>query len=100
MRFVTAVDQKTWKKTEDRLAAHALARTLDVAKDSGQDISAEAWAEVALRELAALWHTDRYPADGDVADFLRESAMSQSGMPRGLWLEAREFRKLVGKPKC
>ena len=100
VRFVTAVDSKTWKKTEARDAAHAHARTLDVAKDSGQDISSEAWAEVALRELAALWHTDRYPADGDVADFLRESAMSQSGMPRGLLMEAREFRKLVGKPKC
>ena len=30
------------------------------------------------------------------ADYLRETSMSTWGVPKGLWLEAKEYRKLTG----
>ena len=95
VRFETSVATRTWKKVEAKAMAFALARALDVANESGLDLAEEPWAEVQLRELAALWFADRNPNDTETADFLRESSMASFGVPRGLWLEAREFRKLV-----
>jgi len=95
VRFESAVAQRTWKKAETKASAFALARSLDVATDSGLILTEEPWAEVTLRELAALWFADRHPGETETADFLRESSMASFGVPRGLWLEAREFRKLT-----
>ena len=94
IRFETGIGNKTWKKSDNKRAAQALGRALDVAVDSGQDVAVEAWAEVQLRELAALWYADR-TSDIDTADYLRETADSTFGVPRALWLEAKEFRKLT-----
>ena len=95
VRFETAVMSRSWKKGESKGVALALARSLDVGKDSGLDLRTEPMVEVTLRELAALWYADRHPADAETADYLRESSMSQFGIPRALWQEAKEYRKLA-----
>ena len=95
VRFETAVANRSWKDGKTMRTAFALARAFDVAKESGLDLATEPWAEIQLRELAAMWYADRHPTDLETAEFLRESPMSQFGIPRGLWQEAREFRKLV-----
>jgi len=95
MRFETAVLSRSWKKSENKAIAHALARALDVASDSGQDLGNEPWAEVQLRELVATWYQDK-TSDSETADYLRESALSTFGIPKSLWIEAKEFRKLRG----
>ena len=99
IRFETAVANRTWKKTETREFAATLARTFDVAKDSGLDVAHDPAFEVPLRELAALWYADRHPNDKETADFLRESSMSLDGIPRGMWLEAKDYRKLTSRTK-
>ena len=72
-------------------------RAIDVMKDSGLDPSTEPVAEVLLRALAATWFADRYPKDTDTAALLKESSMSNFGIPRNLWEEAKLIRKLIGK---
>ena len=93
--FVTAVKTAEWKKRESLDAAFPLARMLDVAMAAGQVLAEEAWAEVTLRELAALWYADQHPKDQETANFMRESSRALTGIPRGLWLEGREYRKLA-----
>ena len=95
LRYDTAVTSKTWKKTEHLRSAVAPARGLDVARDSRLALCEEPFAEVLLRELAAVWYLDRYPADTDTADFLRETAVGNFGMPKVLWVEARDHRRLT-----
>ena len=51
--------------------------------------------EDVQRELAALWYADQHPKDQDTANFMRESSRALTGIPRGLWLEGREYRKLA-----
>ena len=99
IRFTTAVANRSWNKTENRDVARAHARNLDVAMDSGLDIANEPWAEIPLRELAARWYADQHPKDTQTADFLRESSAALDGLPRGMWLEAKEYRKLTSLPK-
>ena len=99
IRFETAVANRTWKKTEAREFAATLARTFDVAKDSGLDIAHDPAFEVPLRELAARWYADQHPSDKETADFLRESSTSLGGIPRGMWLEAKDYRKLTSRTK-
>ena len=94
MTFKTAVRTATWKKTENKDTADMLARQLDVAVASGQVLAEEAMAEVALRDLAALWFADQHPNDLETADHLRESSTRRWGVPSEMWKEAREFRKL------
>ena len=94
MTFKTAVRTATWKKTENKDTADMLARQLDVAVASGQVLAEEAMAEVALRDLAALWFADQHPNDLKTADHLRESSTHRWGVPSEMWKEAREFRKL------
>ena len=74
-----------------------LARALDVAKDSGLDVTAEPWGEVALRAITSAWYADHHPKEADVAELLKESSMSQFGVPKAIWEEARLFRKLQCK---
>ena len=85
------------RATESDAKAHA--RNLDVAMDSGLDVATEPSAEIPLRELAARWYADQHPKDTQTADFLRESSAALDGMPRGMWLEAKEYRKLTSLPK-
>ena len=94
VRFSTTVRTANWKKTEHKTAAEPLARSLDVARDSGLDVTLEPHCEVMLRELAALWFQDR-TADKETADYLRESSEATFGLPRSMWLEAKEYRKLT-----
>ena len=99
IRFETAVANRQWRQADALAHAEVLARHLDISKDSGLDIANEPAFEVPLRELAALWYADRHPKDQETADFLRESSKALDGVPRGMWLEAREYRKLVNRPK-
>ena len=70
------------------------ARTLDAAEDSGLSVSQEGFAEVPARELVALWFADK-TGDTDTADHLRESSMATWGLPKQMWVEAKEARKLA-----
>ena len=99
IRFKTAVANRCWKKTEAQDSAAFIARFLDVAKDSGLDIAHDPAFEVPLRELAARWYADQHPSDKETADFLRESSTSLDGIPRWMWLEAKDYRKLTSRPK-
>ena len=99
IRFKTAVANRCWKKTEAQDSAAFIARFLDVAKDSGLDIAHDPAFEVPLRELAARWYADQHPSDKETADFLRESSTSLDGIPRGMWLEAKDYRKLTSRTK-
>ena len=54
-------------------------------------------AEVLLRALTAGWYADRHPRESDIAEWLRESSMSNFGVPRGMLETARSMRKLVRK---
>ena len=95
VRFETAVLNRTWKKAESKAAALAIARGLDVAQDEGLPVDQLGFAECNARELVALWFADK-TGDADTADYLRETSMSTWGVPKGLWLEAKEYRKLTG----
>ena len=99
IRFKTAVANRWWKKTEAQDSAAFIARFLDVARDSGLDIAHDPAFEVPLRELAARWYADQHPSDKETADFLRESSTSLDGIPRGMWLEAKDYRKLTSRTK-
>ena len=92
-----AVAGRSWKEKQYKIQAFDLARALDVLQDSNLDPSTEPVAEVLLRALAATWFADRYPKDTDTAALLKESSMSNFGIPRNLWEEAKLIRKLIGK---
>ena len=94
VRLETAVLNRTWKKAESKAAAMVLARTLDAAEDSGLSVSQEGFAEIPARELVALWFADK-TGDTDTADHLRESSMATWGLPKQMWVEAKEARKLA-----
>jgi len=97
VRLEETVAGRSWRSVENKRAAFGVARMLDVMHDSGLLPYEEPAGEVALREIAAYWILDRHPKEADLADFLRESAMSTFGVPKSLWEEARAFRKLVGR---
>ena len=99
LRFKTAIENRNWRKTEAQDFAKVLARTLDVAKDSGLDIANEPLAEIPLRELAALWYADQHPKYHETTDYYRESSASLDGIPRGMWVEAKKCSKLTNRPK-
>ena len=95
VRFETAVLNRTWKKAESKAAALAIARGFDVAQDEVLPVDQLGFAECNARELVALWFADK-TGDPDTADYLREASMSTWGVPKSLWLEAKEYRKLTG----
>ena len=97
VRLQEAVTTRSWREKHHKTHAFDYARAIDVMKDSGLDPSTEPVAEVLLRALAATWFADRYPKDTDTAALLKESSMSNFGIPRNLWEEAKLIRKLIGK---
>ena len=84
-----------WSGESPTDIALAIARGLDVAQDEGLPVDQLGFAECSARELVALWFADK-TGDADTADYLRETSMSTWGVPKGLWLEAKECRKLTG----
>ena len=92
-----AVASRSWREKHHKIQAFDYARALDVLQDSNLDPAAEPVAEVLLRALAATWFADRYPKDTETAALLKESSMSNFGVPRPLWEEAKQIRKLMGK---
>ena len=92
-----AVASRSWKSLEAKEAAFDMARAVDVAEASGLVIAAEPTAEVLLRAIAANWFADRHPKEAEVAKWLKESSMSNFGVPRGMLEDARAMRKLMAK---
>ena len=51
--------------------------------------------EYFLREIASLWYRDRNPKDESTAELMRESSRMTDGIPRQLYLEAHQYRKVL-----
>ena len=65
-----------------------------MAQDEGLPVDQFGFAECNARELVA--HGSSWRFGNFTADYLRETSVSTWGVPKGLWLEAKEYRKLTG----
>ncbi len=97
VRLQEAVASRKWTNFDVKRGAFDMARALDVLQDSGLDLTAEPGCEVMLRAIAAAWYGDRNPEAQDVAEWLKESSMSNFGVPRCMLEEARAMKKLTTK---
>ena len=59
------------------------------------DVTVEAFAEVLLSKLAALYYLYRHTKEYEVADYIRETSLASFGLTPGVLQEAREYRKLT-----
>ena len=93
--WTTTVLCRTWKDAAARRGAYDAARALDVMTQSNLNVLAEPVAEVLMRSLVAHWFVSENPKDEDVGEWLRESSLSNWGIPRAMAEDARSMRKLV-----
>jgi hypothetical protein len=97
VRLQEAVASRKWSSFDAKRGAYDMARALDVMQDSGLDLTTEPGCEVMLRAIAATWYGDRNPESQDVAEWLKESSMSNFGVPRCMLEDARAMKKLAAK---